>query len=162
MVIVGALAISFGIRAYLVQTFSIPSESMVPTLQVGDRILVDKRADGLGDLDRGDIIVFERPEALQSDLDHLVKRLIGLPGETVEGRDGGVLIDGVPLDEPWLPPDVVTEPFDPVEVGEGQVFMMGDNRSRSQDSRFFGTVDAELIVGRVFFRIWPLDRVGGV
>ncbi len=162
IVLVGALAISFGIRGYLIQTFSIPSESMVPTLQIGDRILVNKQASDLSDLNRGDIVVFEKPESLASDLDHLVKRMIGLPGDTVEGRDGQVWINGAPLAEPWLPEGVTTDAFGPVVVPEGEVFFMGDNRSRSQDSRVFGTVDADNIVGRVFFRIWPLNRVGSI
>ena len=162
IVILGALAISFGIRGYLIQTFSIPSASMVPTLQVGDRILVNKQASDLSELSRGDIVVFEKPETLASDLDHLVKRMIGLPGDTVEGRDGQVWIDGEPLAEPWLPDGVVTDAFGPVVVPDGEVFFMGDNRTQSQDSRVFGTVSADNIVGRVFFRIWPLDRVGSI
>ncbi len=162
VVILGALVISFGIRAYLVQTFSIPSESMVPTLEVGDRILVNKQASDLGDLTRGDIVVFERPDTLATSYDHLVKRLIGLPGDTVEGRDGQVWINGEPLAEPWLPAGVTTSAFGPVVVPDGQVFFMGDNRGASEDSRVFGPVDADNIVGRVFFRIWPVGRIGTI
>jgi signal peptidase I len=91
-----------------------------------------------------------------------VKRIIGLPGDTVEGRDGQVWIDGEPLAEPWLPDGVVTDAFGPVVVPDGEVFFMGDNRTQSQDSRVFGTVSADNIVGRAFFRIWPLDRVGSI
>lgn len=160
VVIVGALLVAWFVRSTLVQTFSIPSESMVPTLEIGDRVIVNKL--DADDPERGDVMVFERPEALTTDLDHLIKRVIGLPGETVSASDGRVHIDGVPLDEPWLPAGVGTEDFGPVTVGEGELFMMGDNRSRSQDSRFFGPIRADSVVGTAVLRIWPISRLGGI
>jgi len=90
----------------------------------------------------------------------LIKRVIGLPGETVEGRDGRVRIDGRRLIEPYLDADVVTSDFGPVEIPEGHVFVMGDNRTNSHDSRFsdIGTIDIDTIVGRAIARVWPPAR----
>jgi signal peptidase I len=114
----------------------------------------------VADVDRGDIIVFEKPPGEAGEIQDLIKRAIGLPGETVEGRDGHVLIDGEPLDEPYLDEGVVTGDFGPVEVPEGMLFMMGDNRGNSRDSRFFGPIEGDTIVGRAFLRVWPLGEAG--
>lgn len=160
VVIGGALLVALLVKTFLVQAFYIPSESMLTTLEVGDRVLVNKVSYDLHDVNRGDIVVFEKPPGEGGDIDDLIKRAIGLPGETIEGRDGHVLIDGEVLDEPYLDEGVVTGDFGPVEVGEGQLFMMGDNRENSRDSRFFGPIAEELVVGRAFLRVWPPGALG--
>jgi signal peptidase I len=160
LVIGGALAVALLVKTFLLQAFYIPSESMVSTLQIGDRVLVNKLSYDVEDVDRGDILVFEKPAGEAGEIDDLIKRAVGLPGETIEGRDGQVFIDGEPLDEPYLDEGVTTSDFGPVEVPEGMLFMMGDNRGNSRDSRFFGPIDGELIVGRAFLRVWPLGHAG--
>jgi len=161
------------LRMFVVQTFSIPSGSMLPTLQIGDRIVVDK-ADF--HIHRGDVVVFRRPPLEEQDYADLVKRVIGLPGETISSSGGHILIDGKVLHEPWLPagPDAYTgalnEPdphpqFDlpgPVRIPAGDYFVMGDNRTESEDSRFFGPIPGSLIVGRAVLVAWPLGQVKGL
>ena len=160
VVVGGALIIALVIKTFLLQAFFIPSSSMVSTLNIGDRVLVNKLSYQVHDVHRGDIIVFERPEGeADSEITDLIKRVVGLPGDTVEGQNGHVLINGEPLDEPYLDDGVTTGDFDPVEVPEGHLFMMGDNRGDSRDSRFFGPIDEDTIVGRAFFRVWPLGDI---
>ena len=159
-VIGGALAVALVIQSFLVQAFYIPSSSMEPTLEVGDRVLVNKLSYDLHDVNRGDLVVFERPDGSAGDIKDLIKRVIGLPGETVEIRDGSVLIDGRVLDEPYLADDEVLVEFAPVQVPEDQVFVMGDNRDDSRDSRVFGPITIDSIVGRAFVRVWPLTNLG--
>ncbi len=89
----------------------------------------------------------------------LIKRVIALPGETIEVRDGKVLIDGRTLEEPYIRDGVVTGPIEPRHVPAGHVWVMGDNRSNSKDSRFFGPIEDDLIVGRAFVRVWPLTAL---
>lgn len=181
VLVVIAFGLALLIKTFLVQAFYIPSLSMSPTLEVGDRVLVRKI---LYEPARGDVIVFENPNPLTepdrpwySDAWHwvieglgfstspdkdFIKRVIGLPGETVEMRDGNVLVDGKVLEEPYLeglPPD--TRPFAPVTVPEGELFVMGDNRLNSNDSRFgLGTVPIDKVVGKAFVMIWPPSRMG--
>ena len=158
-VIGGALAVALVIQAFLVQAFYIPSSSMEPTLEVGDRVLVNKLSYDLHDVNRGDLVVFERPDGTEGDIKDLIKRVIGLPGETVEIRDGTVVIDGRVLDEPYLAEEEILAEFAPVEVPEDHVFVMGDNRDDSRDSRIFGPIPADSIVGRAFVRVWPPTSV---
>jgi signal peptidase I len=160
LLIVGALLIALLIKGFLFQAFYIPSESMVPTLQEDDRVLVNKMSYRLHDVNRGDIVVFEAPPGTEDGIDDLVKRVVGLPGETVEGRDGTVYVDGQPLDEGYLPEGTVTGAFAPETVPPDHYWVMGDNRPASRDSRYFGFVPEGDIVGRVFVRIWPITRVG--
>ena len=163
-----ALAIAFVIKSTLFQAFFIPSESMTPTLRVGDRVLVNKLSYDLHDVNRGDIIVFEAPPAARSaDIEDLVKRAIGLPGDTITGdQDGHVLVNGRRLKEPYLPAGTFSRFTDvapgcgiPADGGagcvvpSGHVFMMGDNREASKDSRVFGPINEDTIIGRVFVRI---------
>ncbi|MGY6499607.1 MAG: signal peptidase I [Acidimicrobiales bacterium] len=161
LVIGGALLVAFLIKTFLFQAFYIPSESMEPTLVGNDRVIVNKLSYSLHDVNRGDVVVFDRPpNEPASDIDELIKRVIGLGGETIEGRDGAIFIDGRRLVEPYLAPGMDAGSFAPVEIPEGHVFMMGDNRGNSRDSRFFGPIDEDLIVGRAFVRVWPLGRLG--
>ncbi len=157
----GAIVLALLVRAFLVQAFYIPSESMLPTLHVEDRVLVNKLSYRLHDVERGDIVVFERPPSdTPSEIDDLIKRVVALPGETVEGRDGRVYVDGQPLDESYLPAGSVTTNFGPELVPEGHLWVMGDNRTNSQDSRYLGPIDEDLVIGRAFVRIWPFSRLG--
>lgn len=162
VVLVGAVVLALIVRTFVLQAFSIPSESMETTLLVGDHVVVDKLSYRFGDVDRFDVVVFDKPPGLTSNYDELIKRVIGLPGDTVEGRDGTVWINGVSIEEPYLDPGVVIANFPAEVVPEGQVFLMGDNRSRSSDSRVFGPVDVDTIVGQARIRYWPLSRLGGL
>ena len=169
VVLVVALLMAIGVRTYLAQMFYIPSGSMLPTLQIGDRIVVDKISYRLHGVRRGDIVVFARPPLEQATYADLVKRVIGLPGDTVSSVAGQVEIDGRPLDESWLPtPRPVTDPSalpeafslsHPYTVPIGEYFVMGDNRTDSEDSRYFGPISETLIVGRMAFKVWPLDTM---
>jgi signal peptidase I len=164
------------IKSFVFQAFYIPSGSMEPTLNIGDRVLVNKLSYDLHDVHRGDIVVFAAPPLARGNgIDDLVKRVIGLPGDTVTYSGGSVLINGHRLDEPYLRPSATTE----VEgnavppncgapangqpgcvVPKGRLFVLGDNRPQSKDARVFGSISESSIVGRVFVRIWPLDNLG--
>ena len=183
LLIVGAVVIAIVIKTFLFQAFYIPSASMVPTLEVGDRVLVNKLSYDLHDVHRGDIVVFAsapNKEWHKANIDDLVKRVIGLPGETVTQCDGEkVCIDGKVLDESYLPkgtpsifPSTLPKlgdgtdacapdsPEGGCKVPAGMIFVMGDNRTNSEDSRANGPVKQSSIVGRVFVRIWPPGRIG--
>ena len=162
IILIGAaLVIALLIKTFLFQAFYIPSESMVPTLKVGDRVLVNKLSYELGDVSRGDIVVFKAPPEARSDgIDDLVKRVIGLPGDTVEARDGKMYVNGRLLHEPYLPDGTQTTNLEATKVPAGHLFMMGDNRAASRDSRFFGPIKESAVIGRVFVRIWPPGSVG--
>ncbi|HEY8546552.1 MAG TPA: signal peptidase I [Acidimicrobiales bacterium] len=172
LVIGGALLVAVLVRTFFIQAFWIPSDSMEPTLHKGDRVLVNKLSYRFNDVGRGDIVVFKRPEAAQSnnpddDIEDLIKRVIGLPGDVLKTVDGQVYINDEPLDEPYLPEGTPTlspsgQDVPPITIPEGHYFMMGDNRTNSQDSRYFGAIDEDLIVGRAFVRIYPLGDIGGL
>ncbi len=156
----GALIIALLIRTFLFQPFYIPTSSMYPTLKVDDRVLVNKLSYKLHDVHRGDIIVFTAPEGEGADgVKDLIKRVVGLPGESLEGHDGHVYVDGRVLEETYLPDGVVTGEFGPQEVPAGSYWMMGDNRTQSRDSRYFGPIPESDIVGRAFVRLWPVSRL---
>ena len=177
--IVVALLLAFLIKTFLVQAFYIPSGSMIPTLEISDRVLVEKVSYRFRQPERGEIIVFQRPgsegarsgvsgqlrsflEGLglaQPDADiDLIKRVIGLPGETVRIRKGVVFVNGKRLTEDYAQPE--SRSFPKTTVPEGELFMMGDNRMNSQDSRFpeLGTVPLDNVVGRAFVILWPPGR----
>ena len=164
-IILVALSAAFLIRAYVFQTFYIPSVSMVPTLQVGDRIIVSKLSTTFGDINRGDVIVFKHPPREDCGGDtgpnsDLVKRVIGMPGDELTSRNNTIYVNGKKLVERWEhAPDLGSE-IGYVKVPKGQYFMMGDNRPSSCDSRMWGTLPESLIVGKVVLRIWPLSQFG--
>ena len=161
VVLVVAVLAAVGLRAFVVQGFFVPSGSMLPTLQLGDRILVLK----IGyTIHRGDIVVFRRtPADIYTTDPVLVKRVIGLPGETISSRGDTVLIDGKPIKEPWLPHlgeqdgvNCAERAFDipTTKIPAGHYFMMGDCRADSEDSRAWGTVPSSYLVGRVVVILW--------
>ncbi len=158
-VFVGAFLVAIILRYFVIQSFYIPSESMESTLTENDRVLVNKLSYRLHDVNRGDVIVFRRDPNTPGDTDDLIKRVIGLPGETVEIRAGAVYIDGLLLDEPYLDPDVVMDDYPSTPVPDDEFFVMGDNRDQSFDSRWIGTIPRGRIVGRAFVLFWPLNRV---
>jgi signal peptidase I len=153
---------SFLIRVYVIQTFLVPSGSMLPTLQIGDRLIVDKIPGLAHSIHRGDIIVFHRaPDDDDPQYPILVKRVIGLPGETISSKGDTIYIDGRAIAEPWLAaiaktPGCAQPAFDisTTRIPQGQYFVMGDCRNNSSDSRFWGTVPVQNIIGRVFLVIW--------
>jgi signal peptidase I len=162
-VIVGALIVALIIKTFLFQAFYIPSESMVPTLKVGDRVLVNKLSYEAHDVHRGDIVVFERPPTDHPDpIKDLIKRVIGLPGDELESRDGVVIVNGKRLQEPYLAAGVRTDGLEKVVVPKGMIFVMGDNRGDSLDSRIFGPISQNLIVGRAFVRVYPINHITGL
>ena len=180
ILVVVALALAILFKTFLVQAFYIPSGSMEPTLEPGDRVLVRKVLYHPG---RGDIIVFEDPQgrpgpdrglvggfvhwlseavgiARPQDED-FIKRVIGLPGETVELRDGTLFVDGLETPEPYLEGDLDTRDYGPAQVPSGALFVLGDNRLHSSDSRFgLGFVPVDKVIGRAFVIVWPPSRVG--
>lgn len=158
-IIGAALLAAVVIKTFLLQAFYIPSVSMVPTLEVKDRVLVNKLSYRLHEVNRGDIVVFERPPNEVGTVRDLIKRVVGRPGETVEARDGKVYVDGRPLSEPYLVKGTSTSSFGPQKVPRDHVWVMGDNRANSSDSRVFGPVPESRIVGRAFVRVWPLSAL---
>lgn len=155
-----ALLAAFLVRTYVLETFYVPSTSMWPTLKAGDRIVVNKL---YGAIHAGTIVVFRRPPAEDCGgpiVPDLVKRVIGLPGQTVSAKNGQVYITGRLLAEPWLPkgPHTRTTMTGSFKVPTGDYFVMGDNRVNSCDSRTWGPVKSSYIVGKVFLIIWPPGR----
>ena len=160
-VVGGALIVAVIIRTFFLAAFYIPSPSMVPTLQVHDRVLVNKLSYSLHPIHRGDVVVFERPPGeTDPKVKDLIKRVVGLPGDTLESKDGVVYVNDKPLTEPYLQPPGTTENLQRQIVPDGMVFVMGDNRGNSHDSRAFGAIDQDLIVGRAFVIVWPLSHLG--
>lgn len=179
----------FGVvRPFIVEAFWIPSESMVPTLLVGDRVLVNKFIYRFTEPERGDILVFKSveqdgasaqifneppgpfsaitgllPGSDSEGQQDLIKRVVGIPGDTIQVQEGQLIVNGEPQNEPYISqnmPDISF--FGPFTVPENRVFMMGDNRANSQDSRFFGPVPYDNIEGEAFLLFWPLDRFEGL
>lgn len=172
-VILGALAVALLIKTFLVQAYFIPSESMVPTLNIDDRVLVNKLSYRVGEIERGQVVVFHRPEGWDGDDEDLIKRVIATSGETITITDGQVYIGEQLLQEPYLPDGVTTGGFvdqegcvDPTPtsctIPEAHIFVMGDNRGRSHDSRFEGPIPESDVVGRAFVKVWPLGDVTGL
>jgi signal peptidase I len=174
-----AVAVAVVVRALVAQAYYIPSPSMVPQLRVNDRVVVSRVAYHLHSPRRGDIVVFKAPPSLNTarsatsnpvgrffraigvalgvteDQTVLIKRVIGLPGETVSSRGGRIFIGNEALVEPYLPPGTITSDFGPVKVPKGEVWVMGDNRPNSEDSRYFGPIPTHTIVGRAVWKVWP-------
>jgi signal peptidase I len=152
------------LRTFVVQGRVVASGSMDPTLRAGNRILVDKLSYLIGDVQPGDVVVLRRPPGVHGTQDMLVKRVIGVPGDRLEARAGRVFRNDVEVPEPYLPPGCPdrAEGLRPVVVPDRQVYVLGDNRCHSLDSRSFGPVDQELVEGRAMLVIWPVDRVSAI
>lgn len=183
VLIVVAFVVALLIKTFLLQAFYIPSASMEPTLVEGDRVLVEKISYRFGGPERGDVVVFEKdlaPMPIQAEEEpepsfvdgivdsvrglfgfptgtaqDFIKRVIAVAGDKVEGRDGRVYVNDEPIEEPYLAEGQQTSPFPAIEVPAGEIFVMGDNRNNSDDSRNFGPVDADQVVGHGFLLIWP-------
>jgi len=157
-----AVAAAFLIKTYIVQAFVIPSGSMEHTLEINDRVLVSKFAYRISDVKRGDVIVFKNPKPLPGEPAQLIKRVAATEGDVIEAVDGRVQVNGQFVDEPYLAPGTATRDLPRQTVPGGEVFVLGDNRSNSKDSRFIGPIETDTVVGKAFFRIWPLSRLGGL
>lgn len=172
-----SVVLAMGIRQFVAEARYIPSESMLPTLEVNDRLMIEKVSYRfLRSPQRGDIVVFKPTPALEAQDYHdaFIKRVIGLPGEEVAIEAGQVFINGESLEESYIPHDALTEvgpcatvdeqPFlaQPVIIPQNTYLVLGDNRHNSYDSRCWGIVPQDKIIGRAAIRFWPLNRVGGV
>lgn len=189
VLIVVALAIAIVVKTFLVQAFYIPSESMEPTLRRGDRVLVCRFCYRFGDIERGDVVVFADPDpephdrgpvasalrwlaegigVAQPEDEDFIKRVAGLPGDTLEIRRGQLYVNGEAVDEPYLASDEDTRSYGPVTVPDGMLFVLGDNRLVSGDSRLqpeeggVGLVPVDRVIGRAFVIVWPPGRWGGL
>ncbi|MDJ0959230.1 MAG: signal peptidase I [Acidimicrobiia bacterium] len=184
ILIVIALVLAVLVKAFFFQAFYIPSGSMEETLQINDRVMVNKLSYRFGDVKRGQVVVFDpessdladQAESLPAKVlrnvlesiglatpdSDLIKRVVGLPGETLEIKDNQVLIDGIAIDEPYLRAGVAMRDFGPVTIPAGEYFVMGDNRNASQDSRFIGTIEEDRIIGRAFVIMWPPSHWSGL
>jgi signal peptidase I len=164
VILLVSFVLVFGfVRPVVASPFYVGSESMVPTLKVWDRVLINKLAYDLEGPGRGDIVLFENPDGGE---EPLIKRVVALPGDRLELRGGELYINGAKVDEPYLRRETCargmprTCSFGPKTVPENHVFVMGDNRTKSLDSRFFGPVPEENLIGEALFRFWPPGRVG--
>ena len=185
VIVAVALGLAIGIQAFLVKPFRIPSPSMVPTLEVGQRVLVNRVGTHFGDPDRGDVIVFKPPSGADSHQcgdpgkqndepcakptpkrsdNNFIKRVVGLPGDMVAVKNNRAYINGKPLDEPYVNKSTSCDELcnlpKPIKVPPGHFFMMGDNRGESDDSRDWGPVPKKWIIGDAFFTYWPPGRIG--
>jgi signal peptidase I len=159
------LIIFFVIQTFVAQPYRVEQQSMERTLEPDQYVLVDKLTPRFDDYSRGDIVVFEPPEAWVQGGPRtpFIKRVIGLPGETIEIRDGAVLVDGTELDEPYIYDDQPTTTIDePARwvIREGELFVMGDHRAASADSRSFGSIAVDTVIGRAWLRYWPISALG--
>lgn len=155
---VALFAVIFTLARMTIGNYSIIGQSMEPNYHEAQRLLVDRVSPRLGWLNRGDIVIVHSP--VQEDIE-LIKRLIGKPGDTVELRDNRVFVNGAALDEPYLPGDANSGPRNNSSswtLGDNQYFIMGDNRSASQDSRFFGPVEGTRVAGRALVVYWPFSE----
>lgn len=160
-----ALCISIVVRLFIAEPRFIPSNSMQPTLQIGDRLLIEKVSYRLHEPHQGDIVVFEPPPQLQEigyERDQaFIKRVIGLPGQIVQVAKHQVYIDGRVLDEDYIL-EAPTYNMSPVEIPPGYLFVMGDNRNDSNDSHVWGLLPEQNLIGRAAIRFWPLAAAGSL
>lgn len=157
VLVLTAVVIAYVIKLFILQPFYIPSSSMEPTLHPGDRVLVGKFFYKIADPHPGDVIVFIAPNDNSRDF---IKRIVAVEGETVQIKNGDVYVDGARRLEPFAIGAGDGVQFGPVTVPENSVFVMGDNRPNSFDSRLFGPLGENRIVGKAFVRYWPIERLG--
>ena len=186
VIVAVALGLALGIQQFLVKPFKIPSESMIPTLEIGERVLVDRVSFRFSDPDRGDVVVFKPPAGADSNScgvepvppgqacpkptedrsdTNFIKRVVAVPGDKLTVVGGRVFIDGKQQEENFIRGDESCEICnlpEPITVPPDHFFMMGDNRGQSADSRYWGPVPKEWIIGKAFFTYWPPKRVGGL
>ena len=189
VIVAVALGMALAIQAFLIKPYRIPSEAMVPTLQIGQRVLVNRVGTHFGDPDVGDILVFHPPAGAESSTGdqcgeqpkpgaacdqptskkagvNFIKRVVGTPGDTIAVRDGRVIRNGKPTKEPFIADTCRNDAGagcnfrNPITIPPGHYFMMGDNRGESDDSRFWGPVPSSWIIGKAFATYWPLKRIG--
>jgi signal peptidase I len=159
VILLVSFALVFGfVRPFVMEAFWIPSGSMIPTLEIGDRVLVNKFIYRFTDPSRGDIIVFESVDNSNEDL---IKRVVGLPGDRIAVRGGKLFVNGERQREPYTNKKLPDRSFyAQTRVPKNHVFVMGDNRGNSADSRVFGPLPEKNIEGEAFLRFWPPDRIG--
>jgi signal peptidase I len=183
--LIAALLLTVLVKGFLIQAFFIPSRSMEPTLDVGDRVVVNRLSYRIGEPAHGQVVVFLRPtgdgapasggplswvkRAVAHGLggtppgsEDLIKRVVGLPGDVVEGRGGRLVRNGRRVAEPYLAEGTFTSDFPRVTIKPGHYWVMGDNREDSADSRVFGQVPRSALVGRAVLTVWPVQHVGGL
>jgi len=161
LMVVVAVLLAQGIKAFIVQPFVIPTGSMESTIMIGDRVLAEKITYHFREPEAGDVIVFNDPTARHP---QLIKRIIAVGGQEIDIRDDHVYVDGELLDEPYvhgLPTTPGTEPM-PLTVPDGYVWVMGDNRPNSGDSRFIGPQPVSAVLGRAFTIYWPIEHWSGL
>ena len=161
-----SLLLAFGIRQFIAEPRYIPSKSMVPTLEVNDRLMVEKLSYLFHPPNRGDVVVFWPPDRLKQQnpelkKDAFIKRVIGLPGDQVEVKEGKVFINNKPLIEDYIAAKPNYQ-WGPEIVPNDSYLVLGDNRNNSYDSHFWGYVPRQNLIGRAAFRFWPLPRIGGI
>jgi signal peptidase I len=157
--IVVAFVLALIIRAFFIQVFWIPSSSMEPSLDIKDRIVVDKISYHFRQPKRQEVVVFREVAPKEAPKRDLIKRLMGLPGETLEVKEGIVYIDGKKIEETH-PLNQDFSDFGPITIPKDKFFVMGDNRPASADSRYWGFLPKENLIGPAFLRIWPLNKLG--
>jgi signal peptidase I len=163
VILIVAVLVSLIMRTFVFETYYVPSGSMYPTLQIGDRIIVDKLSVDFGTIHQGDIVVFKAPKkvaiACGDDVADLVKRVIGLPGDILTSKGNTIYDNGKAVNEKWTHTEPLGTAIGRIRVPAGDYFMIGDNHAPSCDSRAWGFVPRSSIIGKVFLRIWPLSRI---
>ncbi|MCU1363032.1 MAG: signal peptidase [Acidimicrobiaceae bacterium] len=163
IVLIVAVTLSFLVRTFVAQEYFVPSGSMTPTLDIGDRILVNKLSVDFGTVNIGDIVVFKAPPAVKEvcddDIADLVKRVIGVPGDTLYSRGNTIYVNGKPLAQKWTVYKAIgSVPIKRITLKKNMYFMMGDNHAGSCDSRSWGPVPHSDLIGKVFMKVWPLSH----
>ena len=155
-----AVIIAVLLRTFIIEPRYVPTPSMVPTIMVNDRLYVEKLSPRFGSLKRGMIVTFLAPEQTGRD-DYLVKRLIGLGGDVISVKGGILYVNGQAVDEPYLNEPMRSD-FQEITVPEGRLFLMGDNRNHSQDSRSWGSIDVSCVKGQALLIYFPFSRLGSL
>jgi signal peptidase I len=159
VIVAAAFALAMLVQAFIVKPFTIHQISMEPTLVEGDRVLISRLSYHFHDPKAGDVVVFQSPVDPSEDL---VKRVVAVGGDTVSIHDGALYVNGAKVDEPYLFTQDFRGEYPETTIPEGQVFVLGDNRDHSGDSRLFGSIDRELIIGRAFAVYWPIGHWRGL